>query len=48
MRAAAERAQELSVLPELNDEDAIRKLVSFDGVGRWTAEMLFDLLLETG
>ena len=40
MRAAAERAQELSVLPELNDEDAIRKLVSFDGVGRWTAEML--------
>ncbi|NLF27959.1 MAG: DNA-3-methyladenine glycosylase 2 family protein [Clostridiales bacterium] len=40
MRRAAERAEELSVLPELSDEDAIKKLVSFDGVGRWTAEML--------
>ncbi len=40
MRAAALRLEELHGIGDLSDAEAIRRLSTFDGVGRWTAEML--------
>lgn len=40
VRQAAARAHALEGLEALDDAQAIQTLVSFEGVGRWTAEML--------